>query len=330
MKPLLVLAAFPMVLMGWASCSHSGTGHAALPDPRAVDKSVPEYKNPFHPSTYAHFVARKDYRKTYDVYKDDTLLNRQPKKSRKIFVCLDEQRGQYLVDGLVAMDFPLSSGVKAYPTKTGDYAVISKKEDHTSNLYGKMYDAEGKCINYNAESTDPVPEGGRFDGSPMPYWQRLTNAGLGLHVGKVRRHPVSHGCVRLPRNVAEILYRQTSIGTPVTIRKTPLPVPEAQKVPASTSTVRTAILRSQAAPTNIPGNATRHRTAAFRRTGRHLLRMSQCSLKLRSLLCAAMYAARKAAVSSRSWTVSMNMMTSVGMHLLRRDSPAPMSALCAV
>ena len=171
MKPLLVLAAFPVVLMGWASCSHSGTGHAALPDPRAVDKSVPEYKNPFHPSTYAHFVARKDYRKTYDVYKDDTLLNRQPKKSRKIFVCLDEQRGQYLVDGLVAMDFPLSSGVKAYPTKTGDYAVISKKEDHTSNLYGKMYDAEGKCINYNAESTDPIPEGGRFDGSPMPYWQ---------------------------------------------------------------------------------------------------------------------------------------------------------------
>ena len=26
MKPLLVLAAFPVVLMGWASCSHSGTG----------------------------------------------------------------------------------------------------------------------------------------------------------------------------------------------------------------------------------------------------------------------------------------------------------------
>ena len=47
------------------------------------------------------------------------------------------------------------------------------------------YDAEGKCINYNAESTDPVPEGGRFDGSPMPYWQRLTNAGLGLHLSLI-------------------------------------------------------------------------------------------------------------------------------------------------
>ena len=231
MKRLLPLAILPVLCMGWMSCSHSGTEHSSLPDPRTLDKSVPEYKNPFHPSTYAHFVARKDYKKTYDIYKDDTLLKRTPKKSRKIFVCLNDQRGQYLVDGLVAMDFPLSSGVKAYPTKTGDYTVISKKEDHISNLYGKMYDAEGKCINYNAESTDPVPEGGRFDGSPMPYWQRLTNAGLSLHVGKVRRYPVSHGCVRLPRNVAQILYKQTSIGTPVTIQNTPLPVPEAQKTP---------------------------------------------------------------------------------------------------
>lgn len=190
MKHLFLLVVLPVVLMGWTSCTHSGKGHTALPDPRAVDKSVPEYKNPFHPSTYAHFVARKDYRKTYDVYKDDTLLNRKPKKSRKIFVCLDEQRGQYLVDGLIAMDFPLSSGVKAYPTKTGDYTVISKKEDHASNLYGKMYDAEGKCINYNAESTEPRSEGGRFEqGSPMPYWQRLTNAGLGLQVGRYGATP---------------------------------------------------------------------------------------------------------------------------------------------
>lgn len=42
---------------------------------------------------------------------------------------------------------------------------------------------------------------------------------------------------------------------------------------------------------------------------------------------AAMYAARKAAVSSRSWTASMNIMTSAGMHRLWKDSPAPMSAL---
>lgn len=232
MKYSLLLTVLPMIFMGWTSCSHSNKNVPTLPDPRMVIKSGSEYKNPFHPSTYAHFVARKDYRDTYDVYKDDSLLNKQNKKSRKIFICLNEQRGQYLVDGLVAMDFPLSSGVKAHPTKTGNYTIIAKKEDHSSNLYGKMFDAEGKCIDYNANATDIVPEGGHFVGSPMPYWQRLTNDGLGLHVGKVRRRPLSHGCIRLPRNVAKILYKQTSIGTPVTICTSPLPVQEVQKHPA--------------------------------------------------------------------------------------------------
>lgn len=230
MKHTALLVVLPVLCMGWASCSHHGK-EAALPDPHTINTSAPDYKNPFHPSTYAHFVARRDYRNTYDVYKDDAMMKQAAGKPRKIVVCLNDQRGQYLVDGLIAMDFPLSSGVKAYPTKTGDYTIIAKKEDHASNLYGKMYDADGKCINYNAEATDPIPEGGRFEGSSMPYWQRLTNAGLGLHVGKVARRPLSHGCVRLPRSVAQTLYAQTGIGTPVTIRQAPIPVPAIQKAP---------------------------------------------------------------------------------------------------
>ena len=51
--------------------------------------------------------------------------------------------------------------------------------------------------------------------------------------------------------------------------------------------------------------------------------------KLQSLPRAAMYAARKAAVSSRSWTAIMNIMPSAGMYRLWRDSPAPMSVPCA-
>ena len=158
MKPLLVLAAFPMVLMGWASCSHSGTGHAALP----------EFKNPFHPSTYAHFVARKDYRKTYDVYKDDTLLNRQPKKSRKIFVCLDEQRGQYLVDGLVAMDFPLSSG----RPKRGTTPLSPKRKTILPT-------STAKCMmpKANASTTMPNPR--------IPYRREVVLTALPCLIGSV-------------------------------------------------------------------------------------------------------------------------------------------------
>lgn len=222
------LLVFPAFVVGLTSCS----SQAPLPEPHTLDTSVPKYKNPFEPTTYAHFVAQPDYKKSYKVYRDEALIQRQPKKSQSIYVCLDDQRGQYVVDGLVAMDFPLSSGVKAFPTKIGDYKVIQKKEDHASNLYGKMYDAEGKCIDTDAEITDPVPEGGKFVGSPMPYWQRLTYAGLGLHVGKVRRKPVSHGCIRLTRDVAKTLYEQTTMGTRVKIRDEFLPVSEKQKRPS--------------------------------------------------------------------------------------------------
>lgn len=216
--------------MGWVSCSPPATSEKLL-DPHTVDTSSPEYQNPFDPSTYAHFVARKDYGTTYDVYKDSALLKKSPKKSRKVVICLNDQRGQYLVDGLVAMDFPLSSGVRGRATRTGNFSVLDKKVTYASNLYGKMYNAEGKCIDYNANASDAVPEGGHFTGSAMPYWQRLTGDGIGMHIGKVKRRPLSHGCVRLPRTVAETLYEQTSIGTPVTIQKEPLKVPDEQKVP---------------------------------------------------------------------------------------------------
>ncbi len=229
MKRFLIPVILPALLAGWTSCT---TSEPPMPEPRTLVKTAPEYKNPFDPSCYAHFVARKDYVKTYDVFQDKTLLARQPKGSHSIYICLNDQRGQYLVDGLVAMDFPISSGIKSFPTKTGNYKVLHKEEDHDSNLYGKMYDADGKCINADAYPTDEVPEGGRYVPSPMPYWQRLTWAGLGLHVGKVRRKPASHGCVRLPRNVAKTLYEQTSVGSRVTIKDEYLPVPEAQRVRA--------------------------------------------------------------------------------------------------
>lgn len=202
-----------------AACSSLHEEQAVEVAPRQLNKQDPAYVNPFSPDSYAHFVAQKDYPETYGTYVDKSLLNLRGNHQKKIHICLKEQRGRFYVDNKVAMDFPTSTGVRAYPTKPGDYTVIAKEVDHTSNLYGKMYDAEGKCIDYNANADDAVPEGGKFSGSPMPYWQRLTGAGLGLHVGKVRRHPVSHGCIRLQPSTAETLYKETKIGTPVFIHQ---------------------------------------------------------------------------------------------------------------
>ena len=88
-----------------------------------------------------------------------------------------------------------------------------------SNRYGKMYNAKGKCINDNADAfTEQVPEGGRFEGSAMPNWMRLTSDGVGMHTGRVRAGMrLSHGCIRLPHVVACMLFDIVELGTPVSI-----------------------------------------------------------------------------------------------------------------
>lgn len=221
--PLLLLL---VSLYGLSSCSSisepeiSPDEQYTVADIMTWDKNKEDYVNPFKEGTYKHFVARKDYPETYDVWEHKEKVSKANGKNSKIIVKIGGQRGKFMVNNEVAIDFPISTGVAAYPTKTGSYKIISKKAEHRSNLYGNIYDADGKMTVYNADTTkDVVPEGGRFEGSSMPYFMRLTNAGLGLHVGKVRRKPVSHGCIRTPRAVCSTIFSKVVVGTPVDIIK---------------------------------------------------------------------------------------------------------------
>ena len=73
-------------------------------------------------------------------------------------------------------------------------------------------------MNGNADAMlDPMPEGGRFEGAQMRYWMRLTNDGVGHHIGPVRRRPASHACVRGPANSVPIVYEKVKEGTRVDI-----------------------------------------------------------------------------------------------------------------
>lgn len=212
----LLFASLLVPVMAFSSCR---SVEKSLPAPVALNKAAPDYKNPYPPGTYDHFVGRKDYPETFDIYRDDAKIKSAAKSNAKVVIYRDIQRGKLFLDGATVMDFPCSTGVKAYPTKAGNYKIISKKVDHTSNLYGKILDAEGKLVNGNADITvDAIPEGGKFEGSPMPYWMRLTYQGLGMHVGKVRRKPVSHGCIRLHKEVAQTLFSSLPVGTEVEIR----------------------------------------------------------------------------------------------------------------
>lgn len=170
-------------------------------------------------SPYERFVGGSSlYPTVMAVYLDDALLAKADRKSI-VRICLSQQRGRLYVDGKVAADWPVSTGADTHLTPPGRFRVRFKEKEHYSNRYGKMYNANGHCIDTNADVfTQPIPEGGRFEGSPMPNWMRLTYDGIGMHTGKVvAGKRLSHGCIRMPHVVSTMLFDIVQIGTRVII-----------------------------------------------------------------------------------------------------------------
>ena len=188
------------------------------PDGKLVNKDG-EHVNPYEPGTYDHFTAEKDYPRTMKVWKNESVLARTSSQNSKIVVSLSMQRAFLMNGEEVAMDYPVSSGKKSRPTPPGEYTILEKVADKSSNAYGKVYDAEGNRV-YGVETPADVPEGGKFVGAPMPYWMRLTWDGVGHHIGTIPsgRYPASHACIRGIRSAIPTVYRKVKVGTPVSVQ----------------------------------------------------------------------------------------------------------------
>ncbi|MFD2157497.1 L,D-transpeptidase [Rubritalea tangerina] len=214
LHPALGLALVPIFL---TSCE---PGRAPQPNPNQTKAIDAVHVNPYKAGTYAHFTASKNYPKTYGIYRNEALLAKTNGSNAKVIVDRKLQRAFLLNNGEVAMDYPVSTGNKSFPTPAGKYQVLRKtKANKRSNLYGKIYDAEGKVVNSNADiSKDPVPEGGRFEGALMSYWMRISWDGIGMHKGKVPRYPASHGCIRTYYKAVDTVYSKVAVGTPVVVR----------------------------------------------------------------------------------------------------------------
>ncbi len=210
--PHLKKAAVALAVGFLASCASQ---QAPAPQVGADGKPV----NPHVPGTYAHFKAEPNYPKTYNYWKDQELLARTHEENSSIVIELASQRGLLMNGDQVVLDYPICSGRRSHPTPPGEYQILEKVVDKRSNKYGRIYDAEGKLVNGDADVTqDEIPEGGRFEGAPMRYWMRMTWDGVGHHVGPVRRVPVSHACVRGPSSIMPIVYSKVKLGTPVVVR----------------------------------------------------------------------------------------------------------------
>lgn len=141
------------------------------------------------------------------------------KGAPKIVVDVSEQRAYFFRGDIRVGETKCSTGKKGFETQLGNYAVTQKDKNHLSNLYGKFVNEAGDTIKRDVDmSKMKVPEGCSFHGAKMPFYLRFTG-GYGLHAGYVPNYPASHGCVRLPRVMAERFFQNVQIGTPVIVQE---------------------------------------------------------------------------------------------------------------
>jgi lipoprotein-anchoring transpeptidase ErfK/SrfK len=128
-----------------------------------------------------------------------------------------QQQAAFLLRGHgLVLESPISSGRYGHLTQTGSFKVLEKEMNHHSSIYGKIVDRNGKTIIADADIDMKVPAGGKFIPAPMHYFMRFHEAD-GMHAGYLPGYPASHGCVRMPEQLAIAFYHAVDVGTPVTV-----------------------------------------------------------------------------------------------------------------
>jgi len=151
---------------------------------------------------------------------DKSLESEITPENSSVQISLSKQRAYVKIRGTeqVYIDTPISSGKRAGMTPTGSFTVLEKDPDHRSSVYGDFVDRQGRTVRSGVSlKVDSAPAGTHYVGAPMKWFCRITWNGVGMHVGILPGYPASHGCVRLPADIAPLIYQKVKIGTPVTI-----------------------------------------------------------------------------------------------------------------
>lgn len=144
-----------------------------------------------------------------------------PEGPVRVEVHLNDQAARVYVNDTLIGQSPISAGRPGHETPEGDYQIIHKRERHFSNLYGSWVNAAGEFAG-EADAGQTAPVGMKYQPAPMPYFIRLTYSGIGFHAGFIPGFPASHGCIRLPEEMAEKFFRNLPEGTPVKIMAEPV------------------------------------------------------------------------------------------------------------
>lgn len=149
---------------------------------------------------------------------NNSLLAQVTPDNAHIIVSLPKQRAYLMIGDQIAIDSPISSGKRGHTSPTGDMKVLEKDKKHHSSLYGDYKDSQGRTVRAGVSArADSAPSGTHFVGAEMRWFLRLTEDGVGMHVGILPGYPASHGCIRMPSQAAELFYSHVKVGTPVQV-----------------------------------------------------------------------------------------------------------------
>ena len=137
--------------------------------------------------------------------------------SPKIVVHTGEQKAYFYKGKHLEGETTVSTGKPGFSTPPGHYTVLSKDAGHVSTVFGDYVDGSGNVVRSNIDSRkDYQPKGTHFDGARMPY-AMFFRGGYAMHQGYVPPFAASHGCIRLPGQMAVRFFENASVGTPVTV-----------------------------------------------------------------------------------------------------------------
>ena len=135
-----------------------------------------------------------------------------------IVVSIPKQRAYLMMGEQIAVDGPISSGKHGHSSPTGHMHVLEKDPNHHSTLYGDFVDASGRIVRAGVSARiDSAPSGTHFAGAAMKWFLRLTDDGVGMHIGILPGYPASHGCIRESSEGAKLFYDHVKVGTPVDV-----------------------------------------------------------------------------------------------------------------
>jgi lipoprotein-anchoring transpeptidase ErfK/SrfK len=137
--------------------------------------------------------------KARQLLKERAAPEKLPPGPLHIVISIKKQQLTLYSGGVPVAQSRVSTGVPGHPTPQGIFSILEKRIYHESNIYSS---------------------------APMPYMQRITWSGVAMHQGVVPNHPASHGCIRLPPDIARRLWGLTKVGARVIIAQDDVPLTE--------------------------------------------------------------------------------------------------------